>query len=533
MWSIGLSGTNDTETAVDANTSPYWADVQRRRRAVAAAFDLHAAQRAAWKRRAAHYHATLSNICRRYVPPQGRVMELGCNTGDLLASLEPSLGVGLDISRRSLAVARSRYPRLHFVEGDAQAVPFDAPWDTIILADTLGYVDDVWQTLRSAHEAAMPDTQVIIINHNFVWRPALAFAEKVGLKMPVGLENWLGTPDIENLLRLTHFEAVERGQAMVSPIRLPLVGAWLDEVADRSLLRHLALVLYWVLRPLPRPQPKPLSCSVIVPCRNEAGNIEACVERVPAMGTHTELIFVDGASTDGTRERIREQMDQHRGHKEIVLIDQLPRNDIAQIDDTQDPLLSASEQIPPDLMLSLGKGDAVRKGFAAAQGDVLMILDADLTVPPEELPKFYLGVAEGIAEFINGSRLVYPLEDEAMHFANLVGNKAFSVIFTWLLGQRIKDTLCGTKVLPKDAYERLAAGRAYFGDFDPFGDFDLLFGAARLGLSLIEVPIRYRRRSYGASKVRVLSHGLLLARMSLIGFRRLKLARWIERLREV
>ncbi len=519
--------------AMDTNASPYWEAAQRRRQAVAAAFDRHAGQRATWKRRAAHYHATLSAICRRYTPPQGRVLELGCNTGDLLASLEPALGVGVDISRRSLAVARARYPQLHFVEGDAQAVPFDGPWDTIILADTLGYVDDVWQTLRSVHAAATPDTRVIIISHNFVWRPALALAEKVGLKMPVGLENWLGTPDIENLLRLTHFDVVEHGQAMLSPVRLPLLGARLDQAADRSSLGYLALVLYWVLRPQPRPPQRPLSCSVIVPCRNEAGNIEACVERVPTMGTHTELVFVDGASTDGTRERIREQITRHQGRKDIVLIDQVPRDDIAPLNDTQDLPPSASEATPPDLMLSLGKGDAVRKGFAAAKGDVLMILDADLTVPPEELPKFYLGIAEGVAEFINGSRLVYPLEDEAMRFANLVGNKAFSVIFTWLLGQRIKDTLCGTKVLPKEAYDRLAAGRAYFGNFDPFGDFDLLFGAARLGLSLIEAPIRYRRRSYGASKVRVLSHGLLLARMSLIGFRRLKLARWIERLREV
>ena len=518
---------------MDANVAPYWEDAQRRRWAVAEAFDRHAERRAAWRRRAAHYHSTLSKICRRYVPPHGRVLELGCNTGDLLASLEPSLGVGLDISRLSLAVARSRHPQLHFVEGDAQAVPLQAPWDAIILADTLGYVDDVWQTLRSVHEAATPNTQVIIISHNFVWRPALALAKNVGLKMPVGLENWLGTPDIENLLRLTHFDVVERGQAMLSPVQLPLVGAWLEEAADRSPLRHLALVLYWVLQPRPRPQQRPLSCSVIVPCRNEAGNIQACIERVPTMGTHTELVFVDGASTDGTPELIREQMAQHRGGKDIVLIDQVPRNDTTAPDDTPGPSPAASAQTPPDLMLSLGKGDAVRKGFAAAQGNVLMILDADLTVPPEELPKFYLAVAEGVAEFINGSRLVYPLEDEAMRFANLVGNKAFSLIFTWLLGQRIKDTLCGTKVLPKEAYERLAAGRAYFGDFDPFGDFDLLFGAARLGLSLVEVPIRYRRRSYGASKVRVLSHGLLLARMSLIGFRRLKLARWIERLREV
>ena len=475
------------------------------------------------------------------------MVELGCNTGDLLASMKPSLGVGVDISRRSLAIARSRYPRLHFVEGDAQAIPLDAQWDAIILADVLGYVDDLWQSLRSVHETAKPDTLVIITSHNFVWRPALALAENTGFKMPVGLENWIGTPDIENLLRLAHFELAERGQAILSPIRIPLVGAQLEQAAGLPWLRHLALVPYWVVRPLPRPKPRPLSCSVVVPCRNEAGNIQACVERVPSMGTNTELLFVDGASTDGTRELIREQIALHKGRKDIRLIDQVPRVELPEPappgrTDLPEGVAGGNaattshaspERTPPDLMLSLGKGDAVRQGFAAAKGDVLMILDADLTVPPEELPRFYLAVAEGVAEFINGSRLVYPLEDEAMRFANLVGNKAFSLIFTWLLGQRIKDTLCGTKVLRKDAYSRLAAGRDYFGDFDPFGDFDLLFGAARLGLRIVEVPIRYRRRSYGFSKVRVMSHGLLLARMSLVGFRRLKWARWMKRLQRL
>ncbi|HEX2036406.1 MAG TPA: glycosyltransferase family 2 protein [Chloroflexota bacterium] len=180
-------------------------------------------------------------------------------------------------------------------------------------------------------------------------------------------------------------------------------------------------------------------------------------------------------------------------------------------------------------MLRLGKGDAVRKGFAAARGDVLFILDADLTVPPEDLPKFLEPIATGKADFVNGTRLVYPLENEAMGPVNLFGNKFFSLVFTWLLGQRIKDTLCGTKVLRKRDYERLAANRSYFGDFDPFGDFDLLFGAARLGLRLVEVPVRYRRRTSGYSKVQVYKHGVLLLRMSLIGFRRLKLQRWLGR----
>jgi glycosyltransferase involved in cell wall biosynthesis len=206
--------------------------------------------------------------------------------------------------------------------------------------------------------------------------------------------------------------------------------------------------------------------------------------------------------------------------KDIRLIHQVPG-----------PKLVAPASVAPDApvaMLRLGKGDAVRKGFEAARGDVLMILDADLTVPPEDLPRFFNALASGKAEFINGNRLLYPMEEEAMKFVNYLGNKLFSSLFTWMLGQRIRDTLCGTKALRREAYRRIAQGRPYFGDFDPFGDFDLLFGAARLGLRIVDVPVRYRRRRAGVTKVRVVRHGLLLTAMSLVAFRKFKLNKWIR-----
>jgi glycosyltransferase involved in cell wall biosynthesis len=227
------------------------------------------------------------------------------------------------------------------------------------------------------------------------------------------------------------------------------------------------------------------------------------------MGSHTELIFVDGDSTDGTVEKIEELIEKHRGKKDIKLIHQVPRG---------------SDEAHTGKMLKLGKGDAVRKGFDAASGDILMILDSDLTVPPSELPKFYRAMAEGRGEFINGTRLVYDMEAGAMRFLNMLANHAFSILFTWLLEQRIKDTLCGTKVLSKSDYESIRANRAYFGDFDPFGDFDLLFGAALLNLKIVEVPIRYRARTYGDIKIERWKHGLLLLRMSWIAAKKLKLA---------
>jgi glycosyltransferase involved in cell wall biosynthesis len=314
------------------------------------------------------------------------------------------------------------------------------------------------------------------------------------------------------------------GSGLLLPKRVPALS-WLvnDVLARRTPLGRLALVQYHVARPAASAPaiPAGLTTSVVVPCRNEVGNVAGCVERMPAMGAHTEIIFVDGASTDGTPETIAELIEAWKGRKDIKLVPQVPE--------------AARAAASPDgggrvAMLPLGKGDAVRKGFAAASGDLLMILDADLTVPPEDLPKFYDALASGRAGLANGSRLVYPLEGESMPAVNLLGNKFFSLVLSWLLEQRVKDTLCGTKALRRSDYVRLEAGRSHFGAFDPFGDFDLLFGAARLGLPIVEVPIRYRQRQSGYSKVRVAKHGWLLLRMCWVALRKLKVPRWRERL---
>jgi glycosyltransferase involved in cell wall biosynthesis len=340
--------------------------------------------------------------------------------------------------------------------------------------------------------------------------------------MPPARQNWVGPKDIEALLELSDFSVERVHTGLLLPALLPTLDRLADIVpAGTPLIGYLNAVNIVVARPQrPRPSLWPLSCSVIVPCRNEVGNIEAAVGRMPFMGSHTEIVFVDGASSDGTCERIEEMQRRFAGQRDIRLIHQVPG-----------PQLVPPTSVAPDApvaMLRLGKGDAVRKGFEAARGDVLMILDADLTVPPEDLPRFFNAIAGGKAEFVNGNRLLYPMEERAMKFVNYLGNKLFSSLFTWMLGQRIRDTLCGTKALRREAYERIAAGRSYFGDFDPFGDFDLLFGAARLALRIVDVPVRYRRRRTGVTKVRVVRHGLLLIAMSFVAFRKFKLSKWMR-----
>ena len=233
--------------------------------------------------------------------------------------------------------------------------------------------------------------------------------------------------------------------------------------------------------------------SVIVPTRNEAGNIAQIFARAPEMGRGTELIFVEGHSQDNTYEVISQAITDHP-ERRCRLLQQT----------------------------GVGKGDAVRLGFERANGDILMILDADLTVPPEDLPRFYEALRSGKGELVNGVRLVYPMEKQAMRFLNLLGNKFFSLAFSWLLGQPVKDTLCGTKALWKVDYAQIAANRTYFGDFDPFGDFDLLFGAAKLNLKLVDIPIRYRERTYGTTNIQRWRHGWLLLQMVLFACKRIK-----------
>lgn len=442
------------------------------------------------------YHRRLAEVYRNLVSPGQAVLELGCGTGDLLAALEPSRGVGVDFSPEMLRRARARHPHLEFVEQDVASLELEGPFDAVILSDLVNDLWDVQRVLERVRRLCSPSTRVILNSYSRVWELPLAAAERLGLARPVLRQNWLAPADLENLLRLSGFEPLRAFRDVLCPVRVPLV----DRLCNTFLSKlwpfdQLSLTNVLVARPadaapdLPR---RPI-VSVVVPARNEAGNVMRLIERVPEMGGGTELVFVEGHSTDDTYQAIERAIAAHPGRR-CKLMRQPGK----------------------------GKGDAVRLGFAEASGDVLMILDADMTVAPEDLPRFYEALQAGRGEFINGVRLVYPMADRAMRFLNLLGNKFFSLAFSWLLGQSVKDTLCGTKVLWRSDYRRISANRAYFGDFDPFGDFDLLFGAAKQNLKLVDMPIRYRERTYGTTNIQRFRHGLLLLRMVVFAAGRIK-----------
>jgi SAM-dependent methyltransferase len=422
-----------------------------------------------------------------------RVLELGCGLGDLLAAVRPAHGVGVDFSPEVVALAIERHPNLEFLTADAADFRLEGAFDYILLSDLVNDVPDVQAVLERALTVAHARTRLVVSFFNNVWRPILGLAEKVGAKAPTLLQNWLSSNDMQNMLHLAGWELVRIETRVLCPLRIPL----LESICNRwlaPLLRPLCLTVILVARPKPKvPADRHYSCSVVIPARNEAGNIEAAVLRTPKLGSGTELIFIEGHSRDNTWQEIERVAGKYPDRRIKLLKQQ-----------------------------SQGKGGAVREAFAVATGDLLFILDADLTMPPEELPKFYEAARNATGDFINGVRLVYPMEADSMQFLNMIANKLFGIAFSWLLGQSIKDTLCGTKVLFRADYEAIARNRAYFGDFDPFGDFDLLFGAAKLNLRIIDLPIRYAARTYGSTNIHRWRHGWLLLRMVMFAARRLK-----------
>lgn len=487
---------------------------------VRAYFDRIAPELDRWNHRNRSYYRDLEVFHQFFIPPGAKVLEIGCGTGNLLARVKPGEGVGIDFSANAVAIAAAKYPHLKFYCLDAETltpedlrpkdlVQSDRQWDEtgceafdfIIISGTLGHLGNIQTVLQQVQAFCTPQTRLILTFHNFLWQPLLDLAERVGQRRPQPPQSWLSMDDVQNLLTITGFQTVKSGRRFLCPKAVPLLSSVMNRVlVQLPGLNHLGLTNTVVARsqvarsPIPNSPSKGLTCSVVIPARNEAGNIQNAIDRLPRLGRHTEVIFVEGHSTDKTWETIQQVVSQGHPHFTLKAFQQTGK----------------------------GKADAVRLGFDQAEGDVLMILDADLTVQPEDLPHFFEVIASGRGEFVNGSRLVYPRSGSAMPWLNNLANKFFSLAFSFLLGQTIKDTLCGTKVIRRSDYLNLVAGRTYFGDFDPFGDFDLLFGATKLGLHLVDVPVRYQPRVYGTSNIAHVREGLILLKMCLYASRKIK-----------
>jgi len=452
-----------------------------------------------WRKRNLYYYRDLEKLYQFLVQSRSRVLDVGSGSGYLLNAVDAAEGLGIDVNAVAVAEARQTFPNLEFQVRNAEDFQGGTAFDYVLFANTLSYLGNIQKTLQNVRQVCNPSTRLVLTFHNPGWEPILNFATAIGQRMPLPPLNWLSLEDVENLLDLAGFEVVSHGKRQLFPKNLPLVSWFFNRVlAPLPGLNALCLTEYVVARVRPDAKAiasvKEKTCSVIVPARNEAGNIEDCVARLPRMGRHTEVIFIEGHSRDNTWEEIQRVQQKYGDQWDIKIAQQAGK----------------------------GKGDAVRQGFNMATGDVMMILDSDLTVRPEDLVYFFEAIASGKCEFANGCRLIYPVSDEAMPWLNRMANRFFAWLLSYLLNTKIKDSLCGTKAISRENYQKLAANRAYFGDFDPFGDFDLLFGSAKLGLQMTDIPVRYVPRVYGSSNIQHVKEGVILIKMCLYAAKKLK-----------
>jgi hypothetical protein len=461
-----------------------------------------ASHRETWVNRNRYYYGLLSQLLRFLVEPHKKVLSVRSDTGFALAAVAPQEGKGIDICPEIVEIAQQRNPSSKFdvafpdKEEFAKQFDPDEKFDYILFND-IGDTVDVLQALRNLKPLCRRQTRLLIVTYNHLWEPLVTLAEWWGMKVPRTEQNWLSTADIRNLINLAGFEGLETHRIVLFPKYVPLLAAFLNQFCARlPFLKKLCMTQVVVARLLPPPiPPAELSVSVIIPCKDEKGNVEDAVRRIPQLGGETEIIFCDDKSTDGTADEVRRVA-----------------------------ALNPERNIRLEDGPGICKSKNVWTGFNAAKGDILMILDADLTTMPEELVYFVEVITSGQAEFVNGSRLIYPVPKGAMNGANMLGNKFFSMAFTYLLGQRVKDTLCGTKVLWRNDWERIKPMLGSWGIEDRWGDYELLFGAAKLNLKILDLPVHYQERIYGSTKMtKVFRNGLIMLKMSWHGFLKLKL----------
>lgn len=439
-----------------------------------------------FRRQNSSYHNDLECLAKNLIPPMASVIEFGCKNGELLAKLSNKIKVGVD-DREFTKPAKKRYRKVEFYSTDEVFGKLKGQkFDYIYLSNSLSTTVDIQKFLIFLKHISHKETRIIAVYFNYFWKPFIDLGIKMGLVYPPEREsNWLSEDDLNNFFHLESYERVRSGSRFLFPFGIPFLS-------QMPVINGFCLTNYSVYKPIS--VKKEYSVSIVIPARNEEGNIKGILKKIPELGKSTEVIFVEGHSKDTTYDAIKNEIGNYKGKIYARLFKQK----------------------------GTGKGNAVREGFAKAKNELLVIFDADLTVDPKELPKFYDAISLGMGDLVMGSRLIYPMEKQAMRMLNVFGNKFFSVAFSFLLGQKVRDTLCGTKVILKSKYKEIERNRSFFGDFDPFGDFDLIFGAAKLNYKILEIPVRYKQRVYGTTNISRFIHGLLLLRMVAFAARKIK-----------
>ncbi len=451
-----------------------------------------------------YFHQTLAAAFLECTVEKGCLLELGSGTGDLLAALHPQNGIGIDFSPQMIRIAEGRHntPNLQFLVKDARYFEPDSSPSVVVADYLLNYLADVQSTLTLVHKYLDPDTGLLVLSiQNTLWRPIISFGRALRLTHKGIPHSWISSHDVQNFLQLSKFEAIQQREEILWPFRTPFVD-WLCNrfLARLPLLRHLSAVILFTARPIsmdPGSRANPVRISLIVPARNESGHLRELLPRIPkpTPNIEIEVVLIEGNSTDDTWDVIEEiAASEDATHFHIQTLRQSGK----------------------------GKWNAVQEGIAAATGEICIIQDADLTAPPEDLSKFFEVLTTDGYRFASGSRLVYPMEEDAMKWLNLLGNRFFAALVSFIIRRPVKDSLCGTKAFYKSDFTRMKERLPEIYHADPFGDFFLFFGASALQLRSAEIPIRYRARTYGETNISRWRDARKLLRLCWIGALRLR-----------
>lgn len=438
-----------------------------------------------WKKRNNYYYSLLKGFFKKHIPAGSSVVEFGCATGDILASCQPKRGLGIDLSEAFVELARKKHPQYQFIAADAEKFSGEEKFDFCIMSDLLDHVSDIPAVIERAHEILKPGGKLIISTINPLWNPVFGVLERLHMKMPEGPHCFIPNRFIEFFCQMNGFKTT-KGALIFIPVRIPLISPLLNKIMPRvPVILETCWVQTLVAQKLQGPQKK-TSCTILITVYNEEKNIEACIRRIPALNREYEILVVNDGSTDAT----------------ASIVDKLQR-------EFKDLRMISFEQ-------NKGKAIAVEKGIEEARKDAVVILDADMAVAPEEIPLFLEPLDTNVADFVNGTRLVYDMEKKAMAQIRRIANYTLALMFSAVIKCRITDTLCGTKAFLKKNFMGIKISE------ERWGDLVLLCAASSKGLRIAEIPISYHTRIAGESKMRFFSDGALFMRYTLkMGIRRL------------
>jgi len=439
-----------------------------------------------------YYHKRIRKVFSFIIPPNKKILFFGSYDGKILASLRPKMGIGIEVERKIFKIAKKRHLKLKFLNISYDSYIPKEKFDYIILNSTLGQTTDMLRVLKNIFRACCPSTKILIYQHNYLWEGILNFAEKLSLKRKEGVQNWLSINDVKTYLEGANFQVTRIFRRTIFPLNFFGLGKVLNFIgALIPFFDFFKLDQFIIARPEPHLFPKslPKSLTICITVRNEKGNIEKIIKSIPKICNQQEILFVEGHSTDGTKEEIL-KIKKKYSHKNVRVIGQP----------------------------GIGQGDAIRVGFKAAKGEIIIIYEGDNTADPKDLQYFYKAMKSGKYEFIEGSRFVYPINNQTMPIINQLGNTFFAKWFSFFLGHRTTDVLCGIKSILKRDFNLIYKRWGFLGFEDPFGDFELIYGATRMGLKFGEIPTRYYSRTYGETKTRPFTHGLYLLKMAAKGY---------------